>query len=199
MFGRKPTHLAQGASETGQRAGHDEEQNAAEALLLLEEEIMVDGIEETALMAPAPAASERLRSFTKVEAPIERVLTVGFETALKGDISGCDRLKIEGHAEVNVTEIAIMEINETGTFKGTAIVGTALIGGIFSGDLTVTERLVILETGRVTGTISYHSLEIQPGGKIAGTIDVIPDEAVAGEPSRQRASGHRIQEEHYSA
>ena len=49
----------------------------------------------------------------------------------------------------------------------------AEISGQFDGELTARDRLIIRGTGRVSGIIRYRQLEIESGGQIAGTVEVL--------------------------
>ncbi len=101
-----------------------------------------------------------------------RALTIGRDIKLSGEITECELLVIEGYLEASVPDAKAMEIAQTGIFKGTATLGDATISGQFDGDLTVTNRLHITSTGRVTGTIQYGHLEIENGGEIHGELTV---------------------------
>lgn len=101
-----------------------------------------------------------------------RVLTVGNDILLKGEIATCDRLVIEGKVDATLNDVHTVEIAETGSFKGSAQIEDAEISGLFEGDLVVRGRLVIYGTGRVRGKISYGEIEIERGGEISGEIKI---------------------------
>lgn len=108
-----------------------------------------------------------------------RVLTVGNDILLKGEIATCDRLVIEGKVDASLNDVHTVEISETGSFKGSANIEDAEISGLFEGDLVVRNRLVIYATGKVRGKISYGEIEIERGGELTGEIKttspVLPD------------------------
>ena len=100
-------------------------------------------------------------------------LTVGPGISLSGEITDCDRLVIQGNARVTLRRVRAIEITETGRFtQGRAEVEEAEIAGVYEGELTVRGRLLIRRTGRVTGTIRYGEIEIERGGRIAGSVEV---------------------------
>lgn len=114
-----------------------------------------------------------------------RVLTVGNDILLKGEIATCDRLVIEGKVDATLNEVHTVEISETGSFKGSANIEDAEISGLFEGDLVVRNRLVIYATGKVRGKISYGEIEIERGGELTGEIKTTnPASASAARPSR---------------
>ncbi len=99
-----------------------------------------------------------------------RKLTVGPGIRLKGEITDCDTLVIEGHVEVSAKTRAV-EITETGTLIGDIEVKTADVSGRFDGSLNANERLMIRSTGRVSGKIRYDIIEIESGGRISGDVE----------------------------
>ena len=97
-------------------------------------------------------------------------LTVGPNIKLKGvEITDCDTLVVEGTVEATM-DSRLMQISESGAFKGSAEIDIAEIHGAFDGNLTVRQKLVIYATGKVTGKIRYGKLVIEEGGQLAGEI-----------------------------
>ena len=58
-----------------------------------------------------------------------------------------------------------------GSFKGSAEIDIAEIHGVFDGNLTVRQKLVIYATGKVTGKIRYGKVVIEEGGQLSGDIE----------------------------
>jgi cytoskeletal protein CcmA (bactofilin family) len=97
-------------------------------------------------------------------------LTVGPNIKLKGvEITDCDTLVVEGLVEATM-DSRLMQIAEQGEFKGSAEIDIAEIRGVFDGNLTVREKLVIHSTGKVTGKIRYGKIVIEEGGQLSGEI-----------------------------
>ena len=97
-------------------------------------------------------------------------LTVGANIKLKGvEITDCDTLVVEGTVEATMNS-RVIEIAETGAFKGSAEIDIAEVRGVFDGNLTVREKLVIFSTGKVTGKIRYGKIVIEEGGQLSGEI-----------------------------
>ena len=110
-------------------------------------------------------------------------LTVGPNIKLKGvEITDCDTLVVEGLVEATM-DSRLMQIAEQGEFKGSAEIDIAEIRGVFDGNLTVREKLVIHSTGKVTGKIRYGKIVIEEGGQISGEISF-----GAAKPSLQAAA-----------
>ncbi len=119
-----------------------------------------------ALPQPRTDQPVRLRD-NSVEA---RTLIVGEGTSLSGEINSCERLVVEGSVRANLQACQSMVIAETGLFDGNAVIDDADIYGRFDGDLAVRKRLLIRANGQVSGTISYGQIEVEAGGKIAGSV-----------------------------
>ena len=100
----------------------------------------------------------------------ERRLVVDREVFLDGQIDTCDRLIVRGRVEAELTDCLVMELAESGAFKGSATVQTAEIWGRFEGALTVRGNLLIHGTGRVSGIVRYGALEVRSGGEIDGDV-----------------------------
>lgn len=66
----------------------------------------------------------------------------------------------------------VIQIAEQGAFRGSAEIDIAEIRGEFNGTLTVRQKLVIFNTGKVSGKIRYGKLVIEEGGQLSGEIDV---------------------------
>jgi cytoskeletal protein CcmA (bactofilin family) len=97
-------------------------------------------------------------------------LTVGPNIKLKGvEITDCDTLVVEGLVEATM-DSRVMQIAEQGAFKGSAEIDIAEIRGLFEGNLTVREKLVIHSTGKVTGKIRYGKIVVEEGGQLSGEI-----------------------------
>ncbi len=102
-----------------------------------------------------------------------KVLLIGREISLNGQITACDRVVVEGRVEAQLTESRFVEITETGQFKGSAEVEEAEIRGRFEGRLSVRGRLLIRGSGKVSGEIAYGQIEIECGGEISGTVQTV--------------------------
>jgi cytoskeletal protein CcmA (bactofilin family) len=112
-----------------------------------------------------------------------RKLVVGREIRLKGEVTSCDVLVVEGSVELSLTDARQIHVAESGLFTGKVEVAEAEIAGQFEGELTVRERLIVRPGGRVTGRVRYGNIVVEAGGQIAGEV-----ESLAIQTSRGRAS-----------
>ena len=104
-------------------------------------------------------------------------LTVGPNIKLKGvEITDCDTLVVEGLVEATM-DSRVIQISQQGAFKGSAEIDIAEIHGVFEGNLTVRQKLVIYSTGKVSGKIRYGKVVIEEGGQLSGEIQATPSAA----------------------
>lgn len=99
-------------------------------------------------------------------------LIVGQGIHMKGEITACDRLIVEGQVEVTLKATRMLEIKPTGHFTGSCEVEDADVSGVYDGNLTVRGRLIVHAGGRVTGDISYGEIELERGAQITGKLGV---------------------------
>lgn len=106
-------------------------------------------------------------------------LTVGRDIHLKGEISSCDKLVVEGRVEASLNQARAIEVAASGYFKGDAQVDEADISGHYEGQLVARHKLTVRSNGRVTGSIRYGRIVIESGGEISGDMQTLgPNEAV---------------------
>jgi len=102
----------------------------------------------------------------------ERKLIVGKGLSLSGEITACDVLVVEGKVEAKLADGKMLEITESGQFKGNVEIENADIAGRYDGQLVVHGRLTVRGTGRISGVIKYGELEVNAGGQIIGEMQV---------------------------
>ncbi len=98
-------------------------------------------------------------------------MSVGPGIQLKGEISKCATLVVDGDVDATLDGTAL-EIAQRGVFCGTARVESASIQGRFEGDLTVSGMLRIENGGSVSGKLCYGRLEVTVGGEFLQSFDV---------------------------
>jgi cytoskeletal protein CcmA (bactofilin family) len=134
--------------------------------------------------APAAAAAAAAQPAAPAVKEGESKLTVGPNIKLKGvEITDCDTLVVEGSVEATM-DSRVIQISERGAFKGSADIDVAEIRGLFEGNLTVRQKLVIYSTGKVTGKVRYGKVVIEEGGQLSGEIE-------AGTGARPEKSAQR--------
>ena len=107
--------------------------------------------------------------------PQDSNMSVGPGIRLRGEISNCATLIVEG--DVNATlDGKSLEIAQRGVFCGTARVESASIQGRFEGDLTVSGLLRVESGGSASGELRYGQLEVAEGADLSGEISKNTDE-----------------------
>lgn len=99
-------------------------------------------------------------------------MTVGPGIELKGEISNCAALVVEGNVDATL-DGEVLEISQRGVFNGTARIDSADVHGRFEGDLTVSGLLRIENGGSVSGKVRYGRIEVVAGGELAGEISKV--------------------------
>ncbi len=102
-----------------------------------------------------------------------KVLTISEEISLSGEIKRCDKLIIQGEADVSLEGTRVIEVAQTGVFRGDTEVEDADIAGVYTGTLTANNRLIIRRTGRVEGNIRYKELVVEAGGTLTGEVSTV--------------------------
>lgn len=143
----------------------------------------VDLAPKAVVQATAGAAPGGSQSSSSNAEP--KVLLIGREISLTGQITACDKVVVEGRVEAQLTDSRFVEITESGQFKGSAEVDEAEIRGRFEGRLSVRGRLLIRGSGKVSGEIAYGQVEIECGGEISGTVQTV---AAGTRPSSSSAA-----------
>ena len=116
-----------------------------------------------------------------------RTLIVGRGISVQGTIQDAERLVVEGTVEATLLQATELSIVNGGIFKGAVEVEDAEIGGTIDGTVTVRGSLIVRATGRVLGTARCRRLQVEDGGQITGTIEMITDQSRAEAPTRQAA------------
>ena len=108
--------------------------------------------------------------------PESKVLTVGRDISLQGEITSCEELIVEGRVEATLTQGRRVEITDSGLLKGTIEIDEADISGRFEGTLRARRKLIVRGSGQVKGDIRYGAVEIEAGGQLSGDIDVLGED-----------------------
>jgi len=122
-----------------------------------------------------PGATPRRGDQRGIQDP--RTLTVGREISLRGEITACETLVVEGQVDAKITDARTLDVATNGVYTGTAHVEEAFISGVFDGELYAYKTLTVRSGGRVKGDVRYGRIVIEEGGEIAGSMSTLsPDE-----------------------
>lgn len=100
----------------------------------------------------------------------EKNLIIGKDVRLKGEVTSCDKLVVEGEVEILLSGCRSLHIGPSGVFRGKAIVSDADIAGRFEGEIETKERLAVRASGRISGKVRYGQITIDAGGQVTGEI-----------------------------
>jgi cytoskeletal protein CcmA (bactofilin family) len=118
----------------------------------------------------------KAKATSKLEEISGSRLIVGPDVKLKGaEIQDCDILVVEGRVEATM-DSRVIQIALGGAFSGKVGVDVAEIHGVFDGELTARNQLIIHSSGRVSGKIRYGKILIEEGGELSGDIGSLTSE-----------------------
>ena len=143
---------------------------------------------------PAPAPGSAPRPAMPPARPVardpadRRTLVVGRGISVQGTIQDAERLVVEGLVEATLLQATELSITQGGMFKGAVEVEDAEIAGTIDGTVTARGSLIVRSTGKVLGTARCRRLQVEDGGQITGTIEMMTDAAKAEPPRPVEAS-----------
>lgn len=104
--------------------------------------------------------------------PIDSLIGTG--TTIEGNITFTGGLRIDGHVKGNVkatgNKPGTLVISELAKVEGDIDVAHVVINGSVAGPVRATEYVELLPKARVTGTVSYKSIEIHVGAIVMGQL-----------------------------
>jgi cytoskeletal protein CcmA (bactofilin family) len=107
--------------------------------------------------------------------PQNRIDTlIGADTVIKGDIDFSGGLRVDGVIVGNVRESGpkpgALVLSERGRIEGAISVSHAVINGTVMGPVNATEYVELQAKSRVTGDVSYKTLEMHIGAVVEGKL-----------------------------
>jgi len=125
---------------------------------------------------------------TKHSKPQNRIDTlIGAETSIEGNLSFSGGMRIDGQVNGNVIAIegkpATLVLSEKGCVNGEVKVTHLVVNGAITGPVSASEYLELQSQAKVTGDVTYKTLEIHLGAIVAGRLDhsnaAVEDKVVA--------------------
>jgi cytoskeletal protein CcmA (bactofilin family) len=102
--------------------------------------------------------------------------TIGASLSITGEVSSNEDVTIHGQVNGKITMHAgSLLVSPTGKVKAVAQVGQIRIQGAYSGDLAASQRVEMVNTAKVTGTIVGPAIVMQDGAVFNGMIEVNRD------------------------
>src|SRR3954464_13913378 len=109
---------------------------------------------------------------TNKPSPIDSLIGAG--STIEGDISFTGGLRIDGHIKGNVratgSKPGTLVISELAKVEGEIDGAHVVVNGPVAGPVRATEYVELLPKARVTGDVSYKSIEIHVGAIVMGQL-----------------------------
>ena len=104
--------------------------------------------------------------------PIDSLIGAG--TTIEGDITFNGGLRVDGHVRGNVkatgNKPGTLVVSELARIEGEIDVAHVVINGTVAGPVRGSEYVELLPKARVTGNVSYKSIEIHVGAIVMGQL-----------------------------
>lgn len=101
---------------------------------------------------------------------------VGVNVALSGTLKDQNDIAVYGMVDGEVVSDKSVTVGQTAQVKGPVRGKVVTIAGIVRGSIDASEKLEILETGKVFGSIATRDLVVRSGATIAGKVAMGADE-----------------------
>jgi len=101
--------------------------------------------------------------------PTNNNLVIGEGVTFKGSISAPGKAVINGNVSGELTADDLL-IGQKGKVSGIVRAREMDVHGELNEDISCRSHLLIHSTGKVTGKLEYHEIEIERGGKFKGTM-----------------------------
>jgi cytoskeletal protein CcmA (bactofilin family) len=114
------------------------------------------------------STSEKVKFFKNPLKTVDATL-VSASSMVDGSIETKGNLIVSGSIKGNI-RCNSLEIMEEGKVDAIVETQNASVAGNFTGEIRCNGKLIILNTGKMVGKISYGSLSIESGGLLSGTL-----------------------------
>lgn len=105
--------------------------------------------------------------------PIDSLIGAG--TTIEGDITFSGGLRVDGHVKGNIkatgNKPGTLVLSELAKIEGEIDVAHVVINGTVAGQVRASEYVELLPKARVTGDVSYKSIEIHVGAIVMGRMN----------------------------
>jgi len=112
----------------------------------------------------------------KKSSPLKRIDSlIGAGTVVHGDVTFTGGLRIDGQVHGNVIaaegEPGTLVVSAQARIEGEIRVSHVVINGVVNGPITVGDHLELQAKARITGDVSYRTLEMHVGAVIEGRLN----------------------------
>jgi len=116
---------------------------------------------------------------------------IGEGTRFKGEFDLNGLLRIDGDFTGVIRTKGKVLVGRNGRAECTMHAGTVVVGGVVKGEITSTEKVIVLSTGLVLGNVTTPRLIVEEGVVLDGTCRVTAPErpaAEAGKPAGRESA-----------
>lgn len=101
---------------------------------------------------------------------------VGVNVALTGTLKDQNDIVIHGMVDGEVVSERTVSVGQTAQVKGPVKGQLVTIAGVVRGEITAGEKLEVLETGKIYGSIETRDLVVHSGALIVGKVSMSNEE-----------------------
>jgi len=128
---------------------------------------------------------------------LPRILTrLGKDTTLKGTLRFAESVEISGALEGKIVAEGFLYIREGATITADIRARDIIVGGTVHGNIEATERLEILETGKIYGNVRTAKFRVADGVVFEGKCEMLKGsdsiDVFAAPVERVRESAQRV-------
>jgi cytoskeletal protein CcmA (bactofilin family) len=109
---------------------------------------------------------------TNKPSPIDSLIGVG--SVIEGNITFSGGLRVDGHVKGNIKAMGnkpgTLVLSELAKVEGEIEVAHVVVNGTVAGPVRASEYLELLPKARVTGDVSYKSIEVHVGAIVMGRM-----------------------------
>jgi cytoskeletal protein CcmA (bactofilin family) len=114
---------------------------------------------------------------------------IGEGTRFKGEFDLNGLLRIDGDFSGVIRTPGKVLVGRNGRAECTMHAGTVVVGGVVKGEITSTEKVIVLSTGLVLGNVTTPRLIVEEGVILDGTCRITTPERPASEAGKSSAAG----------
>ena len=102
----------------------------------------------------------------------ENTSRISSGSSFTGDLNTCGKLIIAGAFNGNISVEGQLMLTESGACLGDLMADNVVVCGKVEGNISARSRIELRADAKVTGNICAPALEVQPGAKITGKLQV---------------------------
>ncbi len=107
---------------------------------------------------------------------------VGVNVALSGTLKDQNDISVHGMVEGEVVSEKTVTVGQTAQVKGPVRGKIITVAGVIRGSIDASEKLEVLETGKIFGSVTTRDMVVRSGAQISGKVTMGLDEDEAAKP-----------------